>query len=608
MPVVKVIADELFDLLGLHYDKSEYLTKAKDEFSDLCFEFGIELDDVTSEKEMAARGEISEKDANSDLLEKIVYKIDVPANRYDLLSVEGIARALNIFRMKQQPPKYVSLPATCEMKVDPIVNQVRTYIVCGILRNIKFTPLSYKSFIDMQDKLHQTIGKRRALVSIGTHDLDTVKAPFHYTAKKPEDIKFIPLKRTTEIDAKQLMIDFEKDLKLREFLPIIRDSPVYPVVMDDNGVIMSLPPIINGEHSKITLDTKNVFVEITCTDLNKGRIVLETVLATFSQYCAKPYECEQVTVISPYQNEGKPVAYPDYSIDRKHTASVDFINNALGLKLSKDDILKHLTRMSLEATSEGDEKTVIVRAPPTRSDVLHQCDLMEDVAIAHGFNNIVPNPTCTKTVGKQLEKTKFIELLSQEVCGAGYCEVMTWILCNCKDNFEYLRRKDDNSGVMIGNTKNGELFQTARVSIIPGLLKCVASNKTSSCPIKLFEVGDCVVKDSSNPIGAKNVAKIAAIYANVTAGYEQISGLLDRIMQVCCISPKFMTTDTSKPVYELKQYEDPLFIANLGVEVLLNGKHVGIMGVVHPEVLNNFGVTHPCSVLELDTTPFVEFL
>lgn len=94
MPTVGVVRDDLFAALGRQY--------SQDEFEDLCFEFGIELDDVTSEAQMVAkeRGE----GAAADLSDKVIYKIDVPANRYDLLCIEGIARALRVFLGQIPPP------------------------------------------------------------------------------------------------------------------------------------------------------------------------------------------------------------------------------------------------------------------------------------------------------------------------------------------------------------------------------------------------------------------------------------------------------------------------------------------------------------------------
>lgn len=89
------------------------------------------------------------------------------------------------------------------------INQIRPLFACAILRNVKFTPRSYASFIDLQDKLHQNICRRRQLVAIGTHDLDTLKGPFTYQAKAPKDIKLVPLGKDKAYTAEELMTVYE---------------------------------------------------------------------------------------------------------------------------------------------------------------------------------------------------------------------------------------------------------------------------------------------------------------------------------------------------------------------------------------------------------------
>lgn len=139
--------------------------------------------------------------------------------------------------------------------------------------------------------------RQRTLVAIGTHDLDTIQGPFTYEALAPESISFVPLKQTAEFDAKSLMAHYEaNDLKLRKFVPIIKDSVVYPVIYDAARRVLSLPPIINGAHSAISLETKNVFIECTATDLNKAKIVLNTVCTMFAEYCERVFEVEPVEV------------------------------------------------------------------------------------------------------------------------------------------------------------------------------------------------------------------------------------------------------------------------------------------------------------------------
>ena len=82
---------------------------------------------------------------------------------------------------------------------------VRPHAVAAVLRNVTFNQESYKSFIDLQDKLHQNICRKRSLVAIGTHDLDTILGPFTYDAKPPGDIKFQPLNQDKEYTAVELM-------------------------------------------------------------------------------------------------------------------------------------------------------------------------------------------------------------------------------------------------------------------------------------------------------------------------------------------------------------------------------------------------------------------
>jgi phenylalanyl-tRNA synthetase beta chain len=133
-----------------------------------------------------------------------------------------------------------------------------------------------------QDKLHHNIGRQRSLVAIGTHDLDTIQGPFTYDAEVPTELCFKPLNQTKEYTAAELMDLYSTDSHLRHYLGIIRDQPRYPVIRDSNGVVLSMPPIINGDHSKITLNTKNILIECTATDLQKAKIVLDTIVCMFS--------------------------------------------------------------------------------------------------------------------------------------------------------------------------------------------------------------------------------------------------------------------------------------------------------------------------------------
>ena len=594
--MVGVNRDELFERLGQKY--------TEEEFDELCFEYGIELDDVTSEKEMARKELASGSQQVEDTLsEEIIYRIDIPANRYDMLCIEGIARALNVFRGVVDVPKYaLSSPVRHKMFVKPETALIRPFVVCAVLRGVKFTKERYNSFIDLQDKLHQNLCRQRTLVAIGTHDLSTLEGPFTYEARSPSDISFRPLKQERSFTADALMEHYQSDQKLKKFLHIIKDSLVYPVIYDSKGTVLSLPPIINGAHSAIALDTKDVFIECTATDLTKANVVLNTVCAMFSEYCSTPFEIEPVEVVDAF---GKTSVYPNME-SRKMEVSVDFINKRIGVELKADRIAELLVKMQLSGRVAADGKSVVVSVPPSRSDVLHACDVMEDVAIAYGFNNIVKCIPPTVTEGKELPLNQLSDLLRLEVATSGFTEVLTWALISRAENYGNIRKADDDSAVSIGNPATAE-FEVCRTSLLPGILKTLAANKDAPLPIRLFEISDAILLTDEVNVGSKNERRLCAAYCGKDSGFETIHGLLNRVMEMMGVAVKG-SGDASETQHGLSYNwapsDDPTFFSGRQAKIYSNGKEVGVYGIIHPEVLSACDISYPVSALELNLEPF----
>ncbi|KAI5297231.1 hypothetical protein KEM56_004973, partial [Ascosphaera pollenicola] len=316
-----------------------------------------------------------------------------------------IQLALNIFIGRAPIPTYKLVePANGQFEtihVKEETSQIRPYIAGAILRNIHFDQAGYDSFIALQDKLHQNLARQRTLVAIGTHDLDTIKGPFTYEARAPTDIKFTPLNQTKEMNGAELMEFYEKDKHLGKYLHIIKDSPVYPVIYDSRGTVCSLPPIINGDHSKISVNTRNVFLEYTATDKTKLEIVNNIMVLMFSQHCDQPFTVEPVRIVSEHNGQTRTV--PNLE-PRNFDASISYINACCGLELPAEKICESLTRMAYTATpSKTDSDIINVHVPVTRADVLHQADIMEDVAIAYGFNELPRSfPTKSATIAQPL--------------------------------------------------------------------------------------------------------------------------------------------------------------------------------------------------------------
>ncbi|KAE8712488.1 putative phenylalanine--tRNA ligase beta subunit [Hibiscus syriacus] len=591
MPTVSVGRDRLFAALGRSY--------TQEEFEDLCFSFGIELDDVTTEKAIISKEKhLEEEKPNAD--DEIIYKIEVPANRYDLLCLEGLAQALLIFNGQEKIPRYtvakISKESMLKMHVKKETSLIRPFVVCAVLRGINFDEASYNSFIDLQDKLHQNICRKRTLVAIGTHDLDTLQGPFTYEALPPPEINFVPLKQVKNFRADELMEFYKSDLKLKKFLHIIENSSVFPVIYDCNRTVLSLPPIINGAHSAITLKTKNVFIECTATDLTKAKIVLNTMVTTFATYCERKFEVEPVEVIS---FDGNSSVYPDLS-EYNMEVPLSYITGSIGIPLEADEVTNLLKRMQLNAEKAASGgHSINVSVPPTRSDILHPCDVMEDVAIAYGYNNI---PKRKLSSLKPLPLNQLSDLIRSEIAMSGFTEVLTWILCSKKENFEMLNRKDDKStAVIIGNPRSSD-FEVVRTSLMPGMLKTVGHNKDHPKPIKIYEVGDVVLLDEKKDVGASNHRLLAALYCGANSGFELIHSLVDKIMEV--MGTPFVPVGDKSGYYIELSYE-PEFLSGRQAKIIYKGRRIGIFGIVHPEVLNNFDIPDPCSFVELDIENFL---
>ncbi|KRZ60327.1 Phenylalanine--tRNA ligase beta subunit [Trichinella nativa] len=529
----------------------DYFGDIKDEeLDDLLFRFGLELDETTTEVF---------SDGNGKNVEEVVIKIEIPANRYDLLCWEGLIRALLIFYKSCEHPKYMiassKMKPTIQLRVTKEVETIRPYVVAAVLRNVTFNRDAYDSFIALQEKLHQNICRKRQLVAIGTHDLDKVKGPFVYSAKSPHELCFKPLNETEKFTATQIMKHYEKDPHIREYLRIIENKPMFPYVCDSEGAIIV--------------------------------------------YCDQPYQVDPVEVISP---GGIRQTYPILSC-RTGSVSTSKVNRTIGVKLPSVTVAQLLNRMGISA-EVGSEDRVLYKIPPTRHDILHECDIIEDVAIAYGYNNIKKELPPATATGDQLYLNKITEAMRKEIACAGFTEILTFSLCSRGDVSMKLQQPEElNRAVEIANPKALEfqaslymfMHLVARTLLLPGILKTLAHNKDKALPLKLFEIQDVVERDEysdcDDPVNRRH---FCAVYYGKTSGFETIHGLLDHFMRLLEVS--------SNPAigYCIKEDLLPFYFPGRCASIMLRGeKKIGHMGILHPSVCEAFDLNLVCSCLEL---------
>lgn len=429
--------------------------------------------------------------------------------------------------------------------------------------------------------------------------------------------------------------------------------PCFPrpaVIYDSKDVLLSLPPIINGDHSKISLATRNVFIECTGTDLTKAHVVLNTVVAMFSEYAAKPFAVEEVRVTyeGGYRGMDAQVT-PDLST-RPALARLSSLRSIIGDKsLTAETAARHATKMQLAArpgralvvdgevavagaagaAGKEDEEVVFVDVPITRADVLHECDICEDVAIAYGYNNIARTLPSTSCPGAQQPINKLTDSLRHELAAAGYDEVLTLALVSREENYRDMRLPEDDLAVVLANPQTVD-FQIGRTRLLPGLLKALSSNKGTvsfSSGVKVFEVSDVMLKDSAADVGARNERRLAALYSGVTAGFEVVHGLVDRVMELLevpvrpyawCVAAAGGAGGPGAAAvygrgglrYSVEPQDSPTYFPGRGASIVIekaDGSRtvIGSLGVLHPEVLKSFGLDHPASVVEFNIEPFV---
>ena len=325
---------------------------------------------------------------------------------------------------------------------------------------------------------------------------------------------------------------------------------------------------------------------------------------------------EPVNIVSEHNGESRQC--PNLT-PRETQAEVDYINECCGLKLSPEEICKMLNRMCYYATPSKSDKNIIdVAVPTTRADVLHQADIMEDVAVSYGFNNLPRSfPSKSGTVAQPLPINKLADIIRIETAMAGWSEVMPLILCSHDENFAWLNQVDDGkTAVKLANPKSLE-YQIIRTSLLPGLLKTIRENKHHSVPIKIFEVSDVAFKAPELERKSRNERHFAAAWYGRTSGFEVVHGLLDRIMLM--LKSSFLTNEeglkpdatTANFRYWIEEVEEenktffPGHAASVHVGVGQNEYNVGTFGILHPQVLEKFDLKYPVSTLEINLEVFL---
>lgn len=599
MPVVGIPVERLGALLGRRLDPSELLRHLG--------HLGCDVEGYTELERVRCRncGAIHERTASEEipptcetcgaelrgncepLAPLEVIRMELLAVRPDMFDPGGLARALRGYLgIETGRPDYaVGPPAAC-LTVDPAVREPRSYrpwIAAAVLENVTLDPDALKIVMKLQENLHWAIGRNRKHASIGVYDFDTVEPELVYTVGDPQKRRFVPLgsPSTDERHAMTLREILERHPKGIAFAGLLADHARYPLLTDKTGRVLSMPPIINSEETKVTAASRRLVIDVTGL---AERTVQRTLNILASSLCENlpGVQLRAVEIRGP--EEARRVT-PDFT-SQAITVSTARAAKALGVDLDPERAAELLRRMRHAVTVQGE--TLAVEVPAYRNDILHEIDLVEDLGIAYGYHNIVPSLVPTFTVGGPRAIENVAERARALLCGLGFLEVMTLLLTSDDVHDGGLGRAPATDAVRVANPVSSEATML-RTSLLPGILETFRRNVTHPLPQQVFEVGEVTRLDPRAETGARDVRHLACGLTSARAGFEEVKAIAEAILR-----------EFGRP-WRLEALEVSPFLAGRVAQAVLEpGGPAVTFGEVHPEVLERFGLQNPTVLLEGD--------
>ncbi len=553
MPTIEVIFNDLQRLVGVHLPRevdelNEVLAYVKGEVE------GFEGDEL--------RIEIKD------------------GNRPDLWSVEGIARGLRgALGVEEGLREYVvKSPSGVEIEVDPALQKIRPYIASSVVKGVKLDDETIREFMHLQDKLDLTYGRKRRRASIGLYNNDLITPPIQYRAAKPDEVSFVPLGGGEEMTLEEIL---EKHPKGLEYGYAVKSYDRWPILHDSAGKVLSFPPIINSDSlGRITESVKNVLIEVTGT---LYETVMNTLMLVTLSVADRGREIHSTGVNYPY---GRPrnVHTPSLS-NQKIRLETAYVEQVLGLKLDKDSIVGLLEKARYGVPPTGDGWVDVI-VPCYRVDIMHPVDVVEDIAIAYGYNNIVPRWPQLVTFGRITDRETFSDLVREVAAGLGFQEALTFSMSNPQTLFDMMGIRQQ----PVANVSNPRTlrYTCLRSWLMPNLIEFLSNNTHVEYPQRVFEVGDCVILDEASPTGLRDVRKLACVAAHSTASFSEAKSALDALL---------LNIGTG---CELEGAEHGSFIEGRVGRILVDGKDVGLIGELNPVVLEGWKLENPIVGFEVD--------
>jgi len=509
-------------------------------------------------------------------------EFEVVPDRPDRLSVEGLARSLRHQYGDQRGVRKPELHKS-DYRIQVKGVPARPYIVGAVVRDIDLSGGVFDSLIQLQEKLHTTLGRRRNKGAIGVHDLTMLKGKkITYRDLEPDGDTFVPLEiggtEAREMTPGEVMKDHPVG---KEYARILEGEDRIPAIYDSIG-LFSFPPVINGKRTEVREDSRDLLIEMTGTDEWTIDKMLNILIYALDERGATVEEVE-------IEYEDRRTLKPDLMTEAK-SVTHERIESILGVELSPEEIIDLLERSGMEANVYGEnedtETEYEVDIPPYRTDVMHPVDLIDDIGRAYGFNEMQPRYPDVSTVGGLTEATRLENAVRKQLVGLGFQDLMNFVLTSPEDCYKRMRLGVPEDAVHIENPYSAD-YSLVRGWVLPSLVSVLANNTHHEYPQCLAEVGFCARQGKSNT-GVCERNLVSAVICGSDVGYEDAKSALVSLLE------DFDSTA------ETPETEHDSFLDGRVADIVIDGEDAGVIGEVHPEILAECEILQPTAGFEFE--------
>ena len=506
-------------------------------------------------------------------------KVEFFPNRPDNLSVEGVARSFKGFIGQEIGfPDYKVEESGEYVTVDKDVAAIRPFIGFAKIDNVDFTGDKLKYCMDFQENLHWVIGRDRKKVAIGIHNADVVEGPFKYIATPKDENAFVPLEKDTEMTPNEILTEHDKG---KDYAHLIEDFDKYPLILDKDDNVLSMPPIINGELTKLKEETHNIIVDVTGTDERAVNQALNIICSSFAEVGGQIKSME-------VRYEDKTIKTPDLT-PQEMNVHVDTANELIGgTDLTAQDIHDLLlkARFDAEIIDDNEVKAII---PAYRVDILHEVDIVENIAVQYHINDVVAELPDINTVAYENNWFKAESTIREVMIGLGFQEVMSLMLTSEEAHYKNMNQ-EEKPHVQVARPITIDRTMI-RTSLINSLMEFLEDNKHEDLPQKIFEIGDVLYLDESTENKTVASKKLAGVICHSSANFTEIKSVVTSVLANLGYS------------MEISDSENKTFIPGRVADVAgmaEKGSVKGFFGEVSPEVITNFTLEYPVIAFEIE--------